>query len=58
MLDGKKYFDSFLDEAPVYWELDRDKDHENPSCLTSELLAALEELKKYFQNFLGAVAEK
>ena len=56
MLDGKKYFESFPDEAPE--PLDRDKDHENPTGLTAELLAALEELKKYFQNFLGAVAEK
>ena len=55
-MDGKKYFESFPDEAPEHWE--RDTGQENPSGLTAELLAALEELKKYFQNFLGAVAEK
>jgi hypothetical protein len=56
MLDGKKYFESFPDEAPDY--LAHDKDEKNPPGLTAELLAALEELKKYFQNFLGAVADK
>lgn len=55
MLDGQKYFDSFPDEAPAYGE--RGADQKNPPRLTAELLAALEELKKYFQKFLGTVTE-
>jgi hypothetical protein len=55
MLDGQKYFDSFPDEASAYGE--RGDDQKNPPRLTAELLAALEELKKYFQQFLGTVTE-
>ena len=55
MLNGKKYFDSFPDETPAFWE--GDGDQKNPTCLTAELHAALEELKKYFQQFLNTVAE-
>ena len=56
MLDGKRYFESFPDEAPDY--LAQHKVRPAPAGLTAELLAALEELKKYFQNFLDAVADK
>ena len=55
MLDGKKYFDSFPDEAPADWG--RGEDKPVPSSLTAELRAALEELKKYFEQFLGTVTE-
>jgi hypothetical protein len=55
MLDGKKYFDSFPDEAPADWQ--RGEEQQNPSSLTAELRAALEELKKYFEQFPGTVTE-
>ena len=55
MLNGKKYFVSFPDEAPADWE--PRQDDKSPTCLTAELHAALEELKKYFEQFLSTAAE-
>ena len=55
MLDGQKYFASFPDEQSDFC-----KSLEAPKGaprLTEELRAALEELKKYFQHFLGTVAD-
>ena len=55
MLDGQKYFASFPDEQTDFCKsLAVQK---SPPRLTAELRAALEELKKYFQQFLGAVAD-
>ena len=51
MLNGKEYFDSFPDEKPAL--LERGEDQGNASCLTAELQAALEDLSKYFQEFLS-----
>ena len=55
MLNGKKYFDSFPDEAPA--DSERGEVDKNSTCLTVELQAALEELEKYFEQFLKTVAE-
>jgi hypothetical protein len=55
MLNGKQYFASFPDEEPV--PLECGKEAKCPTSLTAELHSALEELKKYFQEFLSGVAE-
>jgi hypothetical protein len=55
MFDGQTYFESFPDERPDSPE--RGEDPKNPPRLTAELVAALEELKKYFQEFLDTVSE-
>jgi len=54
MLNGEEYFDSFPDEKPA--PLERGEDQSNATCLTAELQAALEELSKYFEEFLRAAA--
>ena len=55
MLNSKEYFDSFPDEKPA--PLERGEDSRSPTCLTAELHAALEELSKYFQQFLSKAAQ-
>jgi hypothetical protein len=55
MLNGKQYFESFPDEEPA--PLECGTETKCPSSLTAELRSALEDLKKYFQQFLSGVAE-
>ena len=54
MLDGQKYFASFPDEQTEFCK--GAEAPKSPPGLAAELRAALNELKKYFQRFLGTVA--
>jgi hypothetical protein len=56
MLNGKEYFVSFPDETSA--PLERCDNHNYATCSTAELRAALEELRKYFEQFLSQVAEQ
>ena len=56
MLNGKEYFVSFPDETTA--PLKRCDNQNTGSCSTAELRAALEELRKYFEQFLCQVAEQ
>ena len=56
MLNGKEYFDAFPDEAPA--PLARCGDYGNAICVTPELRTALEELRKYFEQFLIQAPEQ
>ena len=55
MLNGIEYFDSFPDEAPA--PLESLGIPNEAICLTAELRAALEELRKYFEQFQTQTAE-
>ena len=56
MLNGKEYFVSFPDETPP--PVGGCDNQNSTTGVTVELRAALEELQKYFEQFLSQAAEQ